>query len=50
MSRVVDDIVASGQIRDGKLFIRSRRDFDQMIAQMRDGLEVEVAVTRRRAT
>ena len=50
MARVVDDIVASGQIREGKLFIRSRREFDQRIAQMRDGLEVEVSITRRRAT
>lgn len=50
MARVADDIVASGQIRDGKLFIRNRRDFDRIISQMRDGLEVEVTVTRRRAT
>lgn len=50
MARVADDIVASAQIRDGKLFIRSRRDFDRQIAQMKDGLEIELTVTRRRAT
>lgn len=50
MSRVVDDITATGEIRDGKLFIRNRREFDQALTQMRDGLQVEIAVTRLRAT
>lgn len=50
MARVADDIVASGRIRDGKLFIRNRRDFDRQIAQMKDGWEIEIALTRRRAT
>jgi hypothetical protein len=50
MARVADDIVASGQIRDGKLYVRNRRDFDRQIAQMKDGWELEIAVTRRRAT
>ena len=50
MPRAVDDITASGQIRSGKLFIRRRRDFDQLVAQMREGLEVELNVTRKRAT
>lgn len=49
MSRVVDDISASGSVRNGKLFIRNRRAFDQQIEQMRDGVEVEVSVTIRRA-
>lgn len=50
MARVQDDLTVSATIREGKLFIRNRRDFDRQIAQMRDGAEVEVAVTRRRAT
>ncbi len=50
MARVADDVVASGQIREGKLFIRNRREFDRQIAQMKDGWEIEIALTRRRAT
>ena len=50
MAGVGTDIVASGQIRAGKLFVRNRRAFDLQIAQMREGTEVEVSVTRRRAT
>lgn len=50
MSAVVNDIVASGSIKSGKLFVHNRRGFDQQIAQMREGWQVEIAVTRRRAT
>lgn len=50
MASVGSDVVASAQIRDGKLYIRNRRDFDRQIAQMKDGWEMELAVTRRRAT
>lgn len=50
MAPVNADIVASAQVKGGKLFIRNRRGFDQQIAQLREGWEVEVAVTRRRAT
>jgi len=50
MARLIDDVTASAQVRNGKLYIRNRRDFDQLVAQMRDGQEVEVSVTRRRST
>ena len=50
MSAVSDLVVASAAVRDGKLFIHNRRSFDQQIAQMKEGWEVEVAVKRRRAT
>jgi hypothetical protein len=50
MAKVADDVVASAQIRDGKLFIRNRREFDRAIAQMKDGWEMEVTIARRRAT
>jgi hypothetical protein len=50
MAGVVSDVVASGSITGGRLFIRNRRDFDRLIGQMKDGIEVEVAITRRRAT
>jgi hypothetical protein len=50
VARVADDVVASAQIRDGKLFIRNRREFDRAIAQMKDGWEMEVTIARRRAT
>lgn|SRR3990167_3438522 len=50
MASVCDLVVASASVRNGKLFIRNRRQFDQQIAQMKEGWEVAVAVTRRRAT
>lgn len=50
MASVATDIVASASVKSGRLFIRNRRSFDQQIAQMREGAEVEVAVTRRRST
>lgn len=50
MASVAADIVASARVERGKLFIRNRRGFDQQVAQLRDGLELELALTRRRAT
>lgn len=50
MASVCDLVVASASVQGGKLFIRNRRHFDQQIAQMKEGWEVEVAVKRRRAT
>jgi hypothetical protein len=50
MSSVADLVVASATVKDGRLFIRNRRDFDRQIAQMKDGWEMELSVSRRRAT
>lgn len=50
MAPVNADVVASAHIKSGRLFIRNRRDFDEQIRRFKDGWEVEVAVTRRRAT
>lgn len=47
---VVADVVASGAVKGGKLYLHNRRAFDQQIAQMREGWQLEVYVTRRRAT
>lgn len=49
MPDALTDIVATGTIRNGKLWIPNRRAFDQQIAQMREGWSVEVAITRLRA-
>jgi hypothetical protein len=49
MAPVVSDVVASASVRNGKLYIRNRRDFDRQIGQMRD-LEGEIVFIRRRAT
>lgn len=50
MASVNSDVTAFGSIKSGRLFIRNRREFDQQIAHMRDGCEVEIEVTRRRAS
>lgn len=50
MAAVNDLVVASASVKGGKLFIRNRRGFDQQIAQMKDGWEVELTIQRRRAT
>jgi hypothetical protein len=50
MSTVSDLVVASATVQGGKLYIRNRRAFDQQIAQMREGWEIELTVKRRRAT
>lgn len=50
MAAVNSDVVASASVKGGRLFLRNRRDFDRQIAQFRDGAEVEVEVTIRRAT
>ena len=50
MSSVADLVVASGTVREGKLYLRNRRDFDRQIAQMKEGWALEVTVSRLRAT
>lgn len=50
MASVGDLIVATAQTKGGKLYIRNRRAFDEQIARLDDRWELEVTVTRLRAT
>lgn len=50
MAAVKTDVVASASVRNGRLWIRNRRQFDEQIRQFREGVEVEVEVTIRRST
>lgn len=50
MAAVKTDVSAHGSVQAGRLFIRNRRAFDQQIAQFKEGSEVEVEVTIRRAS
>ena len=50
MATVSDLVVASAQVKGGKLLIRNRRAFDEQIALLREGWELEVLVKRQRAT
>lgn len=50
MAAVNADVNASASVQRGKLIIRNRRQFDQQIAQFKEGAEVEIEVTIRRAT
>lgn len=47
---VADLIVASATVRDGRLRIRDRSDFDALVAQLPEAWELEVTVQRQRAT
>ncbi len=50
MASVCDLIVATGAVKDGRLFIRNRRAFDEQVKTMREGWELEICVKRVRAT
>lgn len=50
MASVLDLVTASAKVKEGKLFLRNRRDFDRLVAQMPETWELEVFVQRRRAT
>jgi len=50
MTSVSDLIVASGQVKGGKLHIRNRRAFDDQIALVPERWELEITVARQRAT
>lgn len=50
MAGVNSDVVAFGQIRNGRIHFHNRRWFDEAIRRFRDGAEVEIEVSRRRAT
>lgn len=43
-------VTASGYIKAGRLMIRDRRSFDSAVSGLKDGWEVEVEITRLRAT
>ena len=43
-------VTASGCIRNGRLHLHNRKQFDAAVAGLRDGWEVELEVTRLRAT
>ena len=50
MSAVADLVVATAEVRDGKLFIKGRRAFDEQIQQFKNGVVLELTLQRRRAT
>lgn len=51
MASVSDLVVATAEVRDGRLRLHNRRAFDEQVAQqLRDGWEVEVTVHRLQAT
>lgn len=50
MAAVTDYVVASAEIRRGKLYLRHRDVFEEQIAQLREGWELEVTVRRLQAT
>lgn len=50
MASVNTDVSAHGSIKNGRILFRDRRQFDDQIRQFREGAEVEIAVTIRRAT
>jgi hypothetical protein len=50
MTAVVHDITTTARVERGKLFIRGRRQFDRLVAQLPDGWEMELSLTRLRST
>ena len=50
MATVSDLVVASAQVKGGRLHIRNRRAFDDQIAQLPEKWELELLVKRQRAT
>jgi hypothetical protein len=45
-----DLVIATGEVKGGKLVLRNRRQFDEQIRLMKDGWQLEVTVQRMRAT
>lgn len=43
-------VIGAGSIKGGRLFIRNRAAFDEGVSTLKDGCEVEIAVTLLRAT
>ncbi len=50
MAAVNTDVIASACVKNGRLRFHNRRAFDEQVRQFREGAEVEIEVTIRRAT
>lgn len=50
MPSAIEEVVASAQVKNGRLFIENRRVFDQQIALLDARWSLEVSVRRRKAT
>jgi hypothetical protein len=50
MAAVATDVVASAVVKNGRLRFHNRRAFDEQVRQFREGAQVEIAVTIRRAS
>jgi len=50
MASVSDLIVASAQVKSGRLYIRNRREFDAQVERLDSRWELEITVKRQRAT
>lgn len=50
MSGAAELVTATASVKDGRLFLRNRRAFDQQVAQMPEKWTLEVTVKRLRAT
>ncbi len=50
MAAVLDEVVGTGQVKHGKLFINHRRQFDQQVRGLDERWILEVIVRRLRAT
>lgn len=50
MAGVNSDVIASASVQRGRLHLHNRRAFDDQVRQFREGAQVEIAVTIRRAS
>jgi hypothetical protein len=50
MADAAELVVATAEVKGGRLFIRNRRAFDEQVAQLREGWQLEVTIKRLRAT
>ena len=50
MPAAFEEVVASAQVKNGRLFIENRRVFDQQVALLDSRWALEVSVRRRKAT
>lgn len=50
MAAVSSDVVASAQVKNGRLRFNNRRAFDEQVRQFKEGAQVEIAVSIRRTT
>ena len=50
MGGVNSDVVAFGTVKQGRVHLHNRRQFDQQVGQFRDGATVQLEVTIKRAS